>query len=1117
MSRPRRSTAARLTGAVAAVAALALAGQTTASAAGVPGADPGRAATYLAVAPAADRPTDSDARRHPAVPYRLDGPLPKPVSSPPVRPDAPYTPLVKSLIEQLLPTTPPTPAQLANAARLFQGVSEYLLGPITGQPGGPNIGPQTCGGIGGVFAPVGTTPSISDMCWADAVGVNIIRGPNVNRSTATPQPLALAASFDRRLNNAWGQVEGLEARRLMVTGLLGPQADILVQQNWKRGLDTLGEDPFLVNELAGEQTHGAQGRGAMAQVKHLAGFSGTNQQTAVEIDDQAMHEIWLQPFEKSIVDAKAASVMCSYNAYRVTSDHLPERQRVLYRDSPYADTDIEKSTRSWPLDETHWACEQPFALKYVLRTMWRSVGFVGSDYPSTHSTGSFVQGMTQEFPLSNFFGPNDPTDPQPPIYSVGRGHNPSGSDCVLAATATPVDCSADGARHVGGLPGAGCNPANGCGLVSAVTTGALPVAVFKQGLAEVLYQQERFGLLGCDDTPVAETCTNPGGVGGDRTGTAPLPVGPRGATARDHLGTKHGDAAVVERAAEEGAVLLKNRDAALPLTGKRLRRGVSVAGGGAHFLIGSPFNETSLGFPDRTAVGPLLQLRRLAPRGSRIDYTAAYDPAGIAVPTGELSSVDGRVTGGLTRTAGPGAPRRDTTLDRTSKAAGRLAPGEYTWSGYVRVPRTDTYVFRFQHTPGTTEAPDEPVQFTLDGQEQELAAATRFYCGHNYGRALRGACVNNKVTVAGHTEPGLTNVQAPPVRLSAGYHPVEITFRNNTDQPAAFRFARSRDLGDARDAATAARSAATAVVFVNDHDIKVIDQSDATASAPDTPVASLPREQVRLIRAVAKANPRTVVVLNTTLPVIVQPWFGDRRIKAVLQMWAPGSEGGTATARLLLGHASPTGHLPLTWPRAATDTLWAHPQQRRMFPGDALGRHPERLNGVSDAGSPICDSYLPATTQCTKTVMSQGIFSGYRFYDAQRLEPQFPFGYGLTYGAAFRYSNLSLARAGRSVVARFTVTNTGRRRGTDVAQVYVGPGPARAGVQQAVRSLRGFERVTVPAGRSVRVTIRLAPRSFQYWSSPAQAWRTNSGPRTIFVGNANSPEHLPLRGRVTIR
>jgi beta-glucosidase len=153
------------------------------------------------------------------------------------------------------------------------------------------------------------------------------------------------------------------------------------------------------------------------------------------------------------------------------------------------------------------------------------------------------------------------------------------------------------------------------------------------------------------------------------------------------------------------------------------------------------------------------------------------------------------------------------------------------------------------------------------------------------------------------------------------------------------------------------------------------------------------------------------------------------------------------------------------------------------------------------------DRDMPARVCLTK---SQGIYSGYRYYDNLGVPVQFPFGYGLSY-TNFKFSALKLApNEDGTVSVTFTVTNTGRMAGAAVPQVYVGPGPAVDGVQQAVRSLRGFDRVYLEPGQAKALTISLDQRSFQYWGEPRQQWVTNFGSRTIFVGEADAPAFLPL-------
>jgi beta-glucosidase len=162
----------------------------------------GRAHARASVRVAADSPGN--------VPNALPVQLPGAKTSPSFTADAPYTPVVLSLIAQLEPSNPPTQAELANADQLLHGARSLA----------------SCHNVGPVAAPTGTTPSIMPMCWTDAQGVNVTSGPNVGLTTGPMSLLGLGSSFDRQLANAWGQTEGAESRELMVTGLYGPQTDL---------------------------------------------------------------------------------------------------------------------------------------------------------------------------------------------------------------------------------------------------------------------------------------------------------------------------------------------------------------------------------------------------------------------------------------------------------------------------------------------------------------------------------------------------------------------------------------------------------------------------------------------------------------------------------------------------------------------------------------------------------------------------------------------------------------------------------------------------------------------------------------------------------------------------
>ena len=1096
------------------------------------------------------------------VPYSLNAPLPSTASSPSVDAAAPYTPAVLSLIAQLEPSNPPTQAQLANASALLHD--------------GPN---STCHNVGPVSAPTGTTPSITPICWTDAQGVLNTSGNNARGSTGPTTLMALGATFDRQLGNAWGQAFGTEAREFMVTGTFGPQTDLDRLPNWGRNLTTTGEDPFLSNQMVATQINGIQGAGSMSEMKHFVVYNGQNQNLNTDIQDQGLHELYLTPYEGGFVDGRAAATMCSYQQWRDTSTNLPGPVPALTQPSPFGSSPIS----TWPLNESHFSCEQPLSLDYVLRGMWGSKALVGSDYPATHSTSGMVQGEDQEMPTpAGYFSANDAlsTTSGGGFGGPPSAFDPTGSTCA-DASGNYEPCTAAGAVHVAGIPnnfqgsgGSGCPNTFGCTLVTSVVDHNLPVSLFNQSLARILYQEQRFGMLGCNDSPPAASCKNPGGVGSDRTGTALLPTGSTG-----QLGTTTGDAAIVERMAEEGATLLKNNGNVLPITRSDLSGGILVTGSSANHTIADPTAEASTGFIGRDAINPLQQLKAFSGNSGAFKFVAANDPDGITVPTSALSTTaDASGLGGLNLSVDGAAATKDTTaIDHEAVSGNQLAPGHtYTWSGYIYVPAADTYTFAIQQSPtlpttlncpqtgqfntppsnptltlcgpftaanaSQTNTLPDAVTFSLDGIQLNLNATTAdVYPG---GRA---ASVPSNPTTAGSVdqglisrtcatgtaalEPGTSNCTATQSALTPGFHSIKLTVDNATNcvstppaaaagtnpavaavpapcTPASFRFAYSRANGDITDAAAAAVGKKLALVFVNDG-------VGATSSTPNPALpgttmsapTQLSTASTNLINAVAAANPNTVVVLNTANPVLT-PWLPN--VRGVLESWFAGQEGGTAMARVLLGLANPSGHTALTWPANATDTIWGYNETKPLYVGDALGQHPERLNGDGGCGVVTGSSATcPAATQTTET---EGIFTGYRFFDREGITPQFPFGFGLSY-TTFAFSNLKLrSTSDGGADVSFRVRNTGHTAGADAVQVYVGPPSHQpSGIQFAVRSLAQFAHVYLDAGQSEKLTLHVPARQLSYWSQHAQKWILDAGGRQVLVGDADALSHLPLR------
>jgi beta-glucosidase len=308
------------------------------------------------------------------------------------------------------------------------------------------------------------------------------------------------------------------------------------------------------------------------------------------------------------------------------------------------------------------------------------------------------------------------------------------------------------------------------------------------------------------------------------------------------------------------------------------------------------------------------------------------------------------------------------------------------------------------------------------------------------------------------------------VQLQAG-HAYQIQISGDT---SAFTWATPSALAPGiSQAVTAAKSASTAVVVVSD---------DTQTEAADRPDLSLPSAQDELISAVAAANPRTVVVLDSGAPNSM-PWLD--KVAAVVDAWYPGESNGTALASVLFGATDPSGHLPVTFPKDLSQVPASTPAQ---FPG---------VNG--------------------QVQYSEGIDVGYRWYDAKNLTPLFPFGYGLSY-TRFRFAGLHISPAHGSghqprVTVTAQVTNTGRVTGSEVAQLYLGD-PAVA--NEPPRQLKGFQRVTLRPGKSARVTFTLDSHDLSYWNDSANGWVVPAGGFQVSVGDSSALAGLPLHGGFTV-
>ena len=664
-----------------------------------------------------------------------------------------------------------------------------------------------------------------------------------------------------------------------------------------------------------------------------------------------------------------------------------------------------------------FACGNTDTLKTILRDELHFKGFVTSDWGGVHNVDFINHGLTMEMP-------GDVSDDSPfagmmrTYFKTAPDKSGPPTKPNLAALAgmlggTIPEEPKSGGMDLGGFP----MDSDPRVMRDVLKSGEVTEATITAAAKLVLYEIDRFGYL---DGKQKHTVT-----------------------AQD----LEGNGRIIEKTAEDAAVLLKNEGGILPLKERDLASLAMIGPTAGQVASIGTFGERSPGIPERQ-VGPVDALRKLAP-GAQVSFAVADDMTGVPVPAAALTH-DGKA--GLVRTDGT----VDGTVDFT-KSNGKALPADSatTWKGSLTVPTAGTYWLYLQ-VLGTRG------MLLVDGKEVGRSGAT---LGTVHGDVQHASQDNGLPTT-----DGLDNVRRA-VELTAGAHTIEVTTSVDTSHlPVQVRlnWMTPEARRSAHDAAiAAAKGAKTAVVFL------------WTRGKPDF---ALPGEQDRLVEEIAAVNPNTVVVLNTSEP-IAMPWLG--KVRGVVEMWWPGDEGGTATAKVLLGQSNPGGRLPITWAKELGD-----------YAATAPG-YPERSRKGVDG----------------KTTFSEGVLVGYRWFDDQKIAPLYPFGYGLSY-TSFAMSGLKVAGhadGGATVTVR--VKNTGAVAGDAVPEVYLAaPAGKLAGVQFAPKTLVAFDRVTLGAGEEREVTLEVKPRAFEYWSAAEKKWMRAAGARTVMVGD--SSRALPLKAEV---
>jgi beta-glucosidase len=551
---------------------------------------------------------------------------------------------------------------------------------------------------------------------------------------------------------------------------------------------------------------------------------------------------------------------------------------------------------------------------------------------------------------------------------------------------------------------------------------------------------------------------------------SPLPVEEHGQLTREIAG--------------KGIVLLKNAGGLLPLSSNEVRSVAIIGGDADHNIAGG---GSSLVKPTYL-VSMLEGIRRRVSEGVRVEYAEGVDPASavdllpgpplvpssVLTPAGSGPQAHGLHAEYWTNTRFEGEPR----LVRTDRqvalnlgffnysifnASSLRTPEEFNnalsvrWTGSFTAPATGEYTLSLTHL-GT-------VRLFLDGwlliDDAGITLGThsvtlQLVAGQPYTLRIDYAADRPEQYTPVPGELSIAAVIGSKVRFG-WEHPADAI-------PSAMREA----------AALAARS-----------DVAVVVVRDYRNEHADLPSLTLSNEQDLLIHVVAAANPRTIVVVASGGPVLM-PWL--EQVPAVLESWYGGQEQGNALADVLFGDVTPSGKLPVTFPRSDHDTPVSEPSQY-------AGR----------------EGFVAS--------FSEGLGVGYRGYDQLGIEPLFPFGYGLSY-TSFAYAQLQVepetSDGTRAVQLRFTVTNTGSRAGAEIAQIYLG---LPASTSEPPKRLVGWAKVELEPSETREVTVTLDPnaasRPLSYWNVNTNGWEIASGNYTVYVGA--SSRDIRLTGTLRVR
>jgi beta-glucosidase len=558
-------------------------------------------------------------------------------------------------------------------------------------------------------------------------------------------------------------------------------------------------------------------------------------------------------------------------------------------------------------------------------------------------------------------------------------------------------------------------------LLDAVTSGAVPESLIDDKVSRILTVMMDVGLFD----------------GADKNRPDPSIVNNQ----------VHRDLAL--QMAREAHVLLKNQNHLLPFDVNTIKSigvigpngGIPRTGGGGSSMV-QPFNPVSIAEGLQSHVGEQTKIAYAI--GVQLPMDVAPIETYYLTPAqGEGHGLYLEIFNNKDLEGDPVATRIDPSVnfsyDDTTSPSPAVSPSVYSmrWTGTLTAPVTGTYELRTQGDDGVRLYIDDELAIddwnphgpTIDSKK------LWFLAGHTY-----------KIRLEYFQDAGNAIIQLGWVL------PAQLL------REEAIRVARTSDV------------VVLTVGFT----------SDLESEAEDRSTFSLPAGQDQLIDDVLKANPKTVLVVNSGNPIDMHRWID--KAAAIIYAWYPGEQGGNALADIVLGNFNPSGRLPVT-------------MLKRWEDAPENGTYPEQDGNVN---------------------YKEGIYVGYRYYDTKKVEPYFPFGHGLSY-TQFEYTNVIIKANDVSpdhpdFDVLVTITNTGKMAGAEVAQLYVHDQTPH--VDRPMQELKEFQRVFLQPGESKQVKMKLDRRSFSYYDVTIHDWKAWAGQYTLRVGP--SSRDIRLQGDVEL-